>query len=59
MKPEQATFLATIPNIASAIRVHGESGARIQFDIDDTNLAEVLKLVLWRERLLKVTVEPE
>ena len=58
MKPEQVTFYATIPNIATAIRVHGESGGRIQLDVDDTGLAEMLKLVLWRERLLRVTIEP-
>ena len=52
------TFYATIPNIATAIRVHGESGGRIQLDVDDTGLAEMLKLVLWRERLLRVTIEP-
>ena len=57
MKPEQATFYATIPNIASAIRVHGESGGRIQLDISDSELAEALRLVAWREKLLKITIE--
>ncbi len=59
MKPEKATFYAVIPSTQSAIRVHGESGGRIEFDVDDTSIADMLKLVLWRDRLLKVTVEPE
>lgn len=54
----RAEFYAVIPSIATAIRIHGESGARIMLDVDDQQLAEVLKLVAWREGLLKVTVEP-
>lgn len=57
-KGERAVFDAVIPSIATAIRIHGESGARIMFDVDDQQLAEVLKLVAWREGLLRVTVEP-
>lgn len=54
-----AEFEAVIPSNMSAIRIHGESGMRIQLDVDETNLPEALKLVLWRERVLRVTIEPE
>ena len=58
MAKERAEFDAVIPSIATAIRIHGESGARIMFDVDDQQFAEVLKLVAWgRDHLLKVTVE--
>lgn len=57
-KGERAEFVAVIPSIASAIKIHGESGARIMFDVDDQQLAEVLKLVAMRDGLLRVTVEP-
>jgi len=52
------TFEAVLPSTQSAIRVHGESGMRIELDVDETNLPEALKLVLWRERVLRVTIEP-
>jgi len=52
------TFEAVIPSNMSALRIHGESGMRITLDVDETNLPEALKLVLWRERVLRVTVEP-
>jgi len=53
------TFDAVIPSNMSALRIHGESGMRITLDVDETNLPEALKLVLWRERVLRVTIEPE
>jgi len=53
-----ATFSAVLPSIATAIRIHGDSGMRIQLDIDDSYVAEVLKLVAWRECELEVTVRP-
>ena len=53
------TFEAVIPSNMSALRIHGDSGMRITLDVDETNLPEALKLVLWRERVLRVTVEPE
>lgn len=54
----RAKFTAWLPNIAPAIRIHGGSGMRIQLDIADSDIAEVLKLVLWRECALQVTVRP-
>ena len=58
MTEQEAKFSAWLPNIAPAIRIHGESGMRIQLDIADSDIAEVLKLVLWRECVLEVTVRP-
>ena len=58
MDKQEATFSAVLPSIATAIRIHGESGVRIQLDIPDSDIAEVLKLVLWREGELEVTVRP-
>lgn len=55
---DRAEFECIIPDTATAIQVHGGGGARIRFDVDETNLPEALKLVLWRERVLRVTVEP-
>ena len=56
---DKAVFRASLPMILSAIKVSGDGGARIQFDVPDSDLAEALKLLLWRERVLIMTVEPE
>ena len=52
---EEIKFLASIPDIQSAMSV-GKSGARLKIDIPDTDLAQALRLILWREQLLEVTV---
>lgn len=56
-KGERAEFECIIPDTATAIQVHGGGGARLRFDVDESNLPEALKLVMWRQKLLKVTVE--
>ena len=53
-----AIFSAVLPSIATAIRIHGDSGMRIQLDIDDSHVAQALKLMLWRNTELRVTVRP-
>ena len=58
MDKQEAKFSASLPSIVTAIRIHGDSGVRIQLDIPDSEMAEVLKLVLWRDGLLEVTVRP-
>jgi hypothetical protein len=55
---EKATFEATLPPILSAVKVSGDGGLRIQLDVPQTDEADALKLLLWRERVLRVTVEP-
>lgn len=57
---ETATFRATFPSIQSAIKVHGDgNGMRIQLDIPESEMAEAVKLLAWRQRVLKVEVGPE
>lgn len=58
MSQEKTTFLASFPPIQTAIKVHGSGdGMRIQLDIPESEMAEALKLLMWRESVLKVTVE--
>lgn len=59
MSDDSTTFRASLPPIMSAIRAGGDGGVRIQLDIPDTDMAEVLRLLLWRDRVLLVTVRPE
>lgn len=52
------TFLASFPPIQSAIKV-GQDGARVQFDIPETEMPSIVRLMLMRGKVLRVTVEPE
>ena len=57
---DRATFRAAFPNIMTAIKVTGGGdGVRIQLDIPESEMAEAVKLLQWRQRVLVVTVEPE
>lgn len=59
MSDESVIFRAAFPPIQSAIKVYGDKqGMRIQFDIPESDMSEALSLLLWRERVLGVTVRP-
>jgi len=49
-------FLASFPPIQSAIRV-GQDGARIALDIPETEMPSIVRLLLMRGIVLRVTVE--
>lgn len=55
---EPVTFLASFPPIQSAIKV-GQDGARVQFDIPESEMPSIVRLMLMRGIVLRVTVEPE
>ena len=57
MNDDQVTFRAYLPPIQSAIKIHGTDGLRIILEVSDSDVAEALKLVMWRERVLRVTIE--
>ena len=56
---DTATFRATLTPIMSSIRISGDGGMRVMFDISESEMPEALKLVMWKQRVLVVTVEPE
>jgi hypothetical protein len=57
---ETVTFLASFPAIQSAIKITGDGGGmRIQLDIPETEMAEAVKLMLYRQTVLRVTIEPD
>lgn len=59
MADQSITFLASFPTIQTAIKVAGDgSGMRIQLDIPETEMAEAIKLLLYRQCAIRVTVEP-
>jgi len=55
---EPITFLATFPDIQSAIKI-GADGVRIQLDIPEKEQDKFMPMVKWKRMVLKVTVEPE
>ena len=56
---EEATFLASFPAIQSAIKIHGSGdGMRVQLDIPESEMAEAVKLLQWREVVLRVSMGP-
>ena len=54
-----AVFRASFPPIQSAIKIYGgKQGMRVQLDIPESEMSAAMSLFLWRECVLKVTVEP-
>ena len=55
---DKISFLAIISPSVSALKVDGtDTGGKLQLSFDDSQLADVLKVVMMREKLLKITVE--
>ena len=57
MDNEPISFIGSFPSIATAIRVHGDGGARIVIDIPENELPAIARLLLMRGKAIKVTVE--
>ena len=54
---QSITFLASFPPIQSAIKIHGSGeGMRIQLEVPETEIPQVIPLLIWREQLLEVTI---
>ena len=47
-------FPATIPSLETAIKIHGEGGARVQLDIAESDLGKFLPAVVMRQKRLLV-----
>lgn len=52
-------FTASIPTAATAIRFHGEGGARLILDIPANQEADFLPILAMRETALEVTLQPK
>jgi len=54
------SFHAILPDIQSAINFSGAgNGARIKLDVSETEIAEVVKLMLLRGKIFKVDIWEE
>ena len=50
------TFSASLPPILSAIKT-GDDGARVQFDVPETDMDAIKRLMDWKRRELHITVQ--
>ena len=53
------SFLASLPPIQSAIKLDGQGGARIQLEVPEEDIVEVMKLAMLKGMVFKVTVDVE
>lgn len=56
---DKVEFLGIVDPGSTALKVSGsENGGKITLAFDDSQTAQVLKLVLWRNALLDFTITP-
>jgi hypothetical protein len=51
------TFTASIPPIETAMKIHGDGGARLILDVAEDCLGEFLPACAMRGKILRVTLE--
>jgi len=54
---KKTSFPATIPPIETAIKIHGDGGARMILDIAESDLATFIPAMAMRGKRLLVTLE--
>ena len=54
---KEVTFRASIPPMDTAIKIHGEGGARVQIDIAEEDLKDFLPALPLRQKVLLVTLK--
>lgn len=50
-------FIASLPDIQSAINIGGDGSTRIKLDIPESELSQAIKLVLMKGQAFKVKIE--
>jgi hypothetical protein len=53
----KVTFVASIPPTETAIKIHGDGGARMILDVAESDLGGFLPALVMRGHVLKVTLE--
>ena len=60
MKSKQSksvTFLASIPLVETAVKIHGDGGARLMLDVAEADLGGFLPALAYRGKRLRITIE--
>lgn len=56
---DKITMIASLPPIQSAVNLDGQEGnARVKLDIPQSELPQVIKLMLYRGQAFRITIEP-
>ena len=50
-------FIASLPDIQTAISIGGDGSTRVKFDIPESELPEAVKLVMLKGQAFKVEIE--
>lgn len=50
-------FIASLPDIQSAISIGGDGATRVKLDIPESELAEAVKLVMLKGQAFRVKIE--
>lgn len=56
---EPLTFLASIPPTDGALKAHGDGGFRLVLDIPDSEAPAFVRLLLYRQQVLQVTIQAQ
>ena len=51
-------FIASLPDIQSAIAISGDGSTRVRLDIPESEIAEAVKLVLLKGQAFEVSIKP-
>ena len=56
---EPLTFLACLAPITTAVKFDGRcEGGRLTLEVPDSDIAELSKMLLFREQVFRVTISP-
>lgn len=50
-------FIASLPDIQSAISIGGDGATRVKLDIPESDLAQAIKLVMVKGKAFQVSIE--
>ena len=50
-------FIASLPDIMTAITISGDGATRVKFDIPESEIANAVKLVLLKGQAFRVSIE--
>jgi len=54
---DKIEFVASLPDIQSAITISGEGATRVKLDIPETELAKAIRLVMLKGQAFKVIID--
>jgi hypothetical protein len=57
VEDKKLTFLASIAPLQSAIKIAHDGGGRVAFDIPESEMPAIMRLVLYRGRTVRITIE--